>query len=72
MTSKSSLNLELTKLTLKDMDFKKLEKNKINIPEHLKYRLSNCLIRDAQFFSKVGFMDYSLLLLKVDWLSYLG
>ena len=52
------------KQTLKDSDFLKFEKQ-IEIPGFLKERLLKNLEEDANFFKKLGFMDYSLFLVKV-------
>ncbi|CAK87310.1 unnamed protein product (macronuclear) [Paramecium tetraurelia] len=61
---------DLTKTTLKDIDFKE-EEGKLFIPEKFKDRLKNSLIQDSKFFSELNLMDYSLLIIKMNWSSYL-
>lgn len=41
--------MDLTKITLKDIDFKEKE-GRLFIPENIKDRLRNSLIRDSKFF----------------------
>jgi hypothetical protein len=53
-------------VTLKDRDFQKMEK-KLEIPENLKKRLKSSLYSDAFFFKEVGLIDYSLLIMIVNW-----
>ncbi|CAD8107781.1 unnamed protein product [Paramecium primaurelia] len=60
---------KLRKITLKDIDFQNLEQ-KLHIPQQYIYRLRKCLVDDANFFSKVKLMDYSLLIIKMDWYTY--
>ncbi|CAD8111637.1 unnamed protein product [Paramecium sonneborni] len=60
---------ELQKVTLKDIDFQKFEK-KLHIPDQYRNRLKNCLINDATFFGHIKLMDYSLLIVKMDWYTY--
>lgn len=52
------------KLTLKDSDFLKFE-NQIEIIPYFKEKLIKTLKEDTHFFRKMGFMDYSLFLVKV-------
>ncbi|KRX00481.1 hypothetical protein PPERSA_03214 [Pseudocohnilembus persalinus] len=62
----------LLKKTLKDTDFQEVEKNgKVNIDPALQQKISEILIKDAQFFmEQMKVMDYSLLILKVNWSQY--
>ena len=48
------------------MDFKKYEKN-IDIDSYSKIRIKNQLHEDINFLLKMHIMDYSLLIMKVDW-----
>lgn len=69
---------DLTKTTLKDIDFFKTEE-KIWIKPALAEGIINwiytpvilsALIDDANFFKSVGLIDYSLLVFKVNWEKY--
>ena len=59
----------LQNITLKDVDFFKLE-NKIHIDPEMALRVKNILINDANFFKMVRLMDYSLLVMKINWKQY--
>ncbi|CAD8202343.1 unnamed protein product [Paramecium octaurelia] len=67
--NKKTNDIELKKITLKDIDFQNLEQQ-LHIPQQYRERLRKCLINDANFFSKIKLMDYSLLIIKMDWYSY--
>ncbi|CAD8195769.1 unnamed protein product [Paramecium octaurelia] len=60
---------ELRKITLKDIDFQNLEQQ-LHIPQQYRERLRTCLVNDAHFFGKIKLMDYSLLIIKMDWYTY--
>ncbi|CAD8115621.1 unnamed protein product [Paramecium sonneborni] len=60
---------DLKKTTLKDIDFKE-EEVKLYIPENIKDQLKNSLIKDSEFFQKLNIMDYSLLIIKMNWSFY--
>ncbi|CAD8186384.1 unnamed protein product [Paramecium octaurelia] len=60
---------DLTKTTLKDIDFKE-EEGKLFIHENIKDRLRNSLVLDSKFFSELNLMDYSLLIIKMNWSPY--
>ena len=49
---------------LKDLDFQKLEK-KIFIEENKAKLVQKILEKDSSFFKKCGFIDYSLLVIKI-------
>ena len=38
--------------------------------DEYKYRIKKALERDSQFFGKARLMDYSLLVIKIDWGQY--
>jgi 1-phosphatidylinositol-4-phosphate 5-kinase len=59
----------LNKKTLKDIDFDKYEK-KIFISSEEALRCQNALERDARFFQNHKLMDYSLLVVKVNWAQF--
>jgi 1-phosphatidylinositol-4-phosphate 5-kinase len=68
---------DLSKVTLKDLDFVKTEEriwidNQMAdcIPMHKSADVSNILLRDSRFFKLTQLIDYSLLVLKVDWNRY--
>ena len=57
------------KKTLKDTDFDRLE-SVVHCPGHMKAKLCNVLKQDSLFFKKNGLIDYSLLLVIVEWDPY--
>ncbi|KAM3136445.1 hypothetical protein pb186bvf_011403 [Paramecium bursaria] len=62
-------NEELSKKTLKDINFMNLEKQvKISYDSNLE--IVRALTLDCQLLQKLKLMDYSLLIQKVDWDSY--
>ncbi|CAD8084249.1 unnamed protein product [Paramecium primaurelia] len=63
------LKKDLTKTTLKDIDFKEQE-GKLFIPENIKDLLKDNLIKDSKFFSELNLMDYSLLIIKMNWSTF--
>lgn len=70
-------NKDISKVTLKDLDFFKTE-GKIYIKPQMAERinsvfrivLTQILTSDAQFFKESKLIDYSLLLFKVNWKKY--
>ncbi|CAD8084208.1 unnamed protein product [Paramecium sonneborni] len=56
-------------IVLKDLDFLKLEKQ-INISSEFSTVIYEQLEIDTLFLKSLGFMDYSLCLILVDWLSF--
>ncbi|KAM3147767.1 hypothetical protein pb186bvf_000095 [Paramecium bursaria] len=60
---------KVIKQTLKDIDFLNLE-GTIKVEDEYKYRIRKALERDSQFFGKARLMDYSLLVIKIDWGQY--
>ena len=54
---------KLRHITLKDLDFKKLE-GKVWVEEKSGERMKILLKKDAQFLSRMGVMDYSCLIVK--------
>ncbi|KRX00482.1 hypothetical protein PPERSA_03215 [Pseudocohnilembus persalinus] len=69
----SELKKQLLKeKTLKDLDFEQNEVDgKIHVDANLQYQISNILTEDVHFFmKKMKVMDYSLLVLKVNWRKY--
>ena len=54
---------KLRHLTLKDLDFKKLE-GKVWIGEKSSEKIKRLLKKDAEFLSRMGVMDYSCLIIK--------
>jgi hypothetical protein len=63
--TKSKIHESLSKITLKDTDFKNLEK-KVYVENQLKKRVVPSLIQDSLFFASMGIMDYSLLVFKIN------
>ena len=58
---------ELTKVTLKDVDFKDLENNKININKEVAEKCKIQMKKDANFLASLNFFDYSLLVFKINY-----
>ena len=54
---------------MKDIDFLNLE-GTIKVEDEYKYRIKKALERDSLFFAKARLMDYSLLVIKIDWGQY--
>lgn len=67
---KKNPDVELNKVTLKDLDFLKLEK-KIFIEEKYKKRIHEILEKDSAFFMKRNLIDYSLIVFIIDKKKYL-
>lgn len=59
----------LNKVTLKDLDFTKLEQT-IKINKETADNVKLVLLQDVLFFKTVKLMDYSLLIMKIDWGKY--
>lgn len=57
---------DLSTTTLKDLDFLKLEK-KIHISHFISQGIKKMLKKDIEFLRLMGVMDYSLLVIKVNW-----
>jgi hypothetical protein len=57
---------ELEKLTLKDIDFMKMEK-RIYVRNDLKADLRDIIEKDTLFLKNLNLIDYSLLIVKVRW-----
>ncbi len=53
-------------MTLKDIDFLNLEK-KISISALAARNILKILIKDITFLKSIGVMDYSFLVVKVNW-----
>lgn len=66
---KNKTDIELNKVTLKDIDFLKLEK-KIFIEENYKIKLHDLLEKDSDFFRQKKLIDYSLIVFKIDKKKY--
>lgn len=64
--SNSSCKDEIVASTLKDLDFIKIEQ-KIWISESDSEEVKTMLIKDAEFLSKNKLIDYSLLVIKIDY-----
>lgn len=58
-------NIDASKATLKDIDFMKME-GKLRIGG-MSGRVRSALLRDAEFFKRMKLMDYSLLVMKINW-----
>ena len=54
---------KLRHITLKDLDFKKLE-GKVSIKNEQSNRIKILLRKDAEFLGRMGVMDYSVLIIK--------
>ncbi len=52
-------------MILKDLDFKNMETS-LKIEKELKTMLWYEIIKDASFFEKLGIIDYSMIIFKVD------
>lgn len=61
---------DVSKATLKDVDFMKME-GTLKVDKDTCGRLRTAMIRDAEFFKKVGLIDYSLLVMKINWVEYM-
>ncbi|CAD8072993.1 unnamed protein product [Paramecium primaurelia] len=57
---------DLSKMTLKDLDFFKIE-TQIWIEESISKKLNQSLINDAKFLERQQLIDYSLLIMIIDW-----
>jgi hypothetical protein len=57
---------DLSTATLKDIDFLKTER-RINISHFVSQRLKRVLRKDIEFLRVMSVMDYSLLVMKVNW-----
>ncbi|CAK79462.1 unnamed protein product (macronuclear) [Paramecium tetraurelia] len=57
---------DLSKLTLKDLDFFKIEQQ-IWVEQSIMQKLNQNLIKDSDFLEKQHLIDYSLLVMKIDW-----
>lgn len=57
---------ELSTLTLKDIDFMKMEK-RLYIKNQLKTELRQIIEKDTLFLRGLNLIDYSLLIVKVRW-----
>ncbi|CAD8176597.1 unnamed protein product [Paramecium octaurelia] len=57
---------DLSKLTLKDLDFFKIEQQ-IWVEQSIMQKLNQNLIKDSEFLEKQQLIDYSLLVMKIDW-----
>ena len=66
---KNKPDAELNKVTLKDIDFLKLER-KIFVEDKLKKRLHNIIQKDSEFFNNHELIDYSLIVFKIDKRRY--
>jgi len=66
---KNKPDAELNKMTLKDIDFLKLER-KIFIEDNYKKALHTILEKDAEFFKNRKLIDYSLIVFKIDKRRY--
>ncbi|CAD8103746.1 unnamed protein product [Paramecium primaurelia] len=64
-------DIDLSKITLKDVDFDNLEKW-IKIDQSQSDFVKFQLIKDAEFFKNTYLLDYSLLIMKIDWGEYQG
>ncbi|CAK74756.1 unnamed protein product (macronuclear) [Paramecium tetraurelia] len=59
---------DLSKLTLKDLDFFKIEQQ-IWVEKTMIEKLNQNLIKDSNFLENQNLIDYSLLVMKIDWKS---
>ena len=57
-------------MVLKDRDFFRTEKT-VKISPFLSSKVKETLIRDVNFLKKMKLMDYSLLIIKVNWKLFL-
>ncbi|CAD8088028.1 unnamed protein product [Paramecium sonneborni] len=57
---------DLSKLTLKDLDFFKIEKQ-IWVEQNIAQKLTQNLFKDSEFLEKQKLIDYSLLVIIIDW-----
>ena len=69
MKIKDESQIEGLKKTLKDLDFDKLE-NKIWLGVEDCERVRRTLKEDSRFFAENGLIDYSLIVIKVDYRRY--
>ena len=60
---------ELNKKTMKDVDFDSLQR-KINIDPEISAKIVRILKKDADFFEYNGLIDYSLIVIIIDYYSY--
>ncbi len=67
---KKNLNKDPSSFTLKDLDFKEYENNIIYIPKNESICCSRILTSDALFLKKMKIMDYSLIVMKVNYKRY--
>lgn len=53
---------------MKDNDFEEVEKDgMVNIDPETAKEISDILTKDAEYFKLMQVMDYSLLIIKIDW-----
>lgn len=60
---------QYSKKTMKDVDFDRLE-NKVWVKKEVSQRIKSTLKSDSAYFEQNGLIDYSLIIIKVDYNAY--